>query len=252
MTSPPRPIVLGPATPSELLTYIIENHRYPTTILVGWPKQQFIQALVEDVARQVDEQEQNQEQGHEGGDMSSHPLVRSSLLQTAVSRHIRMLFIPTVTHLRAYLGTFSASDSKIPAPPVLPNRNNNKSSIAVVGNTNSPPLLLVYGFLEIHRDGTEWSAQGLNTSAAGLIESAMRNSFRAAIVEPRGAVGFERLDEFLNQIVPVLNLASVKNGAAWSGRTVSIGRVLGRWFEFDNEPTPSSLEREDETIESTV
>ncbi|KAK5988080.1 hypothetical protein PT974_12219 [Cladobotryum mycophilum] len=198
-----RPIVLSPSTPSELLSYIVTYQCYPTTILIGWPKQVFIDALIQDQ------------------DQPSHPLLHASLLQIAVSRHIRLAFIPTVTHLRAYLTTFSPSDSKIQPPPNHKHRNTHL------------PNLLVYGFLELHRDGSEWSAQGLGTTAAALIEAAARTSFRPAIVEPRGALGYEVLDEFLNENVPLLSGSSMGGDGMWKGRIVPIRRVLNRWFEFE-------------------
>jgi hypothetical protein len=203
MTSP---VILAPVTPSELVSQIIARHRHPTTILIASAKQPFLEALAYEVQSQ-DEKQQNH-------------LLHKSLLQTAVSRHIRLVFTPTVAHLRAYLSTFSQGDSKIPAPP------NPK------GTDAANPLLLVYGFLEVHRVTTEWSAQGIANSAAALVEAAARNSFRAAVVEPRGGGDeFEALDEFLGEEVPLLSGTLRKESGAWNGRTVVIRRVLGRWFE---------------------
>ncbi|RFU80230.1 hypothetical protein TARUN_1976 [Trichoderma arundinaceum] len=240
MTPSPNPIVLSPATPSELLQYIISHHRYPTTILIGWPKQTFIEALVEDVAQQLALQQEataaedsniNKEESESPNTPSiHHPLQRKSLLQTAVSRHIRLLFVPSSTHLRAYLGTFSASESKIPPPPSPSSLDSGDSDPR--GKTK-PPMLLVYGFLELHRDGTEWSAQGIGTTAAHLVEAAARSSCRAAVAEPRGAMGFEALDEFLDENVPILSGTTMKGDGTWSGRTAPIRRVLNRWFEFE-------------------
>ncbi|PTB66716.1 hypothetical protein BBK36DRAFT_1198185 [Trichoderma citrinoviride] len=236
MTSP-NPIVLSPSTPSELLQYILSHHRYPTTILIGWPKETFIQGLVEDITIQhlsahseaAAQNQQDEETEATNKPPALHPLERKTLLQTAVSRHIRLLFVPSTTHLRAYLGTFSASDSQIPPPP---------SSDLDDSDPRRPtgtPLLLAYGFLELHRDGTEWSAQGIGTSAAYFIEAAARNSFRAAIVEPRGTKGLATLNEFLDEKVPILSGTGVNIDGKWSGRTVPIRAVLSRWFEFERQ-----------------
>ncbi|KAL7932937.1 hypothetical protein V8C35DRAFT_305866 [Trichoderma chlorosporum] len=246
MPPSPNPIVLAPSTPSELLQYIIAHHRHPTTILIGWPKQTFIEGLVEDVTLQLSLQQntsttettaasENSEEDRKEMDPSSnsssniHPLQRKTLLQTAVSRHIRLLFVPSSTHLRAYLGTFSVSESKIP-PPTLSDLDDSDPR-----STTETPLLLVYGFLELHRDGTEWSAQGIGTSAAYLVEAAARNSLRAAVAEPRGANGQQLLDEFLDEKMPVLSGTTIKDDGTWSGRTVPIRAVLSRWFEFERQ-----------------
>ncbi|EHK50298.1 hypothetical protein TRIATDRAFT_8451, partial [Trichoderma atroviride IMI 206040] len=234
------PIILSPLTPSELLQYIVTRHRYPTTVLIGWPKHTFVDALIEDVNLQLHLQAQtaaekddriNKEEGEEEEELLSdkpptHPLQRKTLLQTAVSRHIRLLFVPSSTHLRAFLGTFSASDSKIPSPPPSSSPDTNDSG---------PPMLIVYGLLELHRDSVEWSAQGIGTTATYLIEAAARNALRAAVVEPRGAMGFEALDEFLAEKLPVLSGTAMKSDGTWSGRTVAVERVLARWFEFERQ-----------------
>ncbi|KAL7783992.1 hypothetical protein V8C43DRAFT_293326 [Trichoderma afarasin] len=248
MPPSPHPIVLSPSTPSELLQYIISRHRYPTTILIGWPKQTFIEGLVEDVALQLSLQQdpsstttaadvtaesikEDKPQTEPPDNSSSilHPLQRKTLLQTAISRHIRLLFIPSTTHLRAYLGTFSASESKIP-PPDLSGLDDSDPRCKT-----ETPLLLAYGFLELHREGTEWSAQGIGTTAAYLVEAAARNSVRAAIAEPRGARGHQLLDDFLDEKVPILSGTAVRDDGSWSGRTVPVRAVLSRWFEFEQD-----------------
>ncbi|KAL7911638.1 hypothetical protein GGI35DRAFT_477348 [Trichoderma velutinum] len=249
MPPSPNPIVLSPSTPSELLQYIIAHHRYPTTILIGWPKQTFIEGLVEDVALQLSLQQdpsstttaaaevtpenikkdRTQTEPPDNLSSSLHPLQRKTLLQTAVSRHIRLLFVPSTTHLRAYLGTFSASESKIP-PPTLSGLDDSDPRCKT-----ETPLLLAYGFLELHREGSEWSAQGIGTTAAYLVEAAARNSFRAAVAEPRGAKGHQLLDDFLDEKVPILSGAAIKDDGTWSGRTIPIKAVLSRWFEFKQQ-----------------
>ncbi|PNY23542.1 Uncharacterized protein TCAP_06519 [Tolypocladium capitatum] len=215
----PRPIVSSPATPSELLTSILTYHTHPTTLLISWPRQQFLDALVRD----IDQQQLPPPASQDTDDAASpnHPLLKATLMQVAVSRHIRIIFVPTITHLRAYLATFSAAESRIPPPPNL-----RPSGVA--------PLLLVYGFLELHRDGSEWSAQGLNTSAAGFVESAARNGFRAVIVEPRRTDADDELRKALGENLPVLSGSMKRDDGSWSGRTVPIQRVLARWFEFES------------------
>ena len=242
----PVPLIFPPATPSELIAYIIAHYRYPTTIVVGFPKDVFLQGLTADVRRQtaaattaedasdlddngqlhdpVPEQQQHPKQ-HDAHSHPApkHPIVRGSLLQTAVSRHIRMIYVPTVTHLRAFLSVFTASDSRVSAPPVSQDTGQQQ------------PLLLVYGFLELHRDAAEWSAQGLSTSLSILVQTAPKENFQAAVMEPKGAGGWEKLDEFLDEKVPLLNGAARKMDGSWSGRTVEVRKILGRWCKVKKE-----------------
>jgi hypothetical protein len=112
-------------------------------------------------------------------------------------------------------------------------------------------LLIVYGFVELHRDTSEWSAQGLGNSVSGLVEAAWRTQRRVILVEERKEVeiireGREEEDQQVNHNparkawedkVPMLNGSVRRAGfesedSAWSGRTIEVGRVLARWFKF--------------------
>jgi hypothetical protein len=120
---------------------------------------------------------------------------------------------------------------------------------------------VVYGFLSLHRGTSEWSVQGLGASAAGLVEGALGSGLRVVVVEeeeeeeehplhPRGQGGGDDdghaaaagqgqgLKELLEERVPVLSRSGVRRvggeleGSGWAGKTVGVGRVLGRWFRF--------------------
>lgn len=164
-----------------------------------------------------------------------------------------MVFIPTVSHLRAYLSVFNPVDTKIPPPP--------PPQDSVPGNIKRP-LLLVYGFLGLHRDTSEWSAQGISATAAGLIEAAKRTGFWAVVVDsPMIAAGEdeeERLAEgtgsvvaglaMLEEEVPLLSGSVARavgdfDEAAWTGRKVTVDRILGRWFRH-KEGEWSKISRE--------
>lgn len=216
------PTVLSPATPSELLGFIISHCRYPTTLVIGCSKEDFLATLVNDVKKDI---HQPSTQEGEPPDATpkeyDHALLRApSLFQIAVSRHIRLVFTPTVTHFRAWMSTFSPNDSKIPAPP-----NHKPDSRA--------PLLIVYGLLELHRDASEWSAQGVGNSVAISVNSVANTAFELVILEPRGAGGHESFEQLLEEQLPLLNGASRKGDGSWSGRTVTVQRTLGRWCAFE-------------------
>ncbi|KAF5016884.1 hypothetical protein F66182_11294, partial [Fusarium sp. NRRL 66182] len=136
-----QPIVLSPATPSALLSYIISYHRYPTTLIVGSTRAEFHASLLGDVAQHLALYDEREDERPADTDATSppHPLLKAPLYQIAISRHIRLLFAPTVTHLRAYLSVFTPKDSPVSPPP-----NHTPSSRA--------PLLLIYGLLALHRD----------------------------------------------------------------------------------------------------
>ena len=218
--------LLPPCTPSELLHYVVAQCRYPTTLVIGWSRQEFLNALIEDVGHQVAADGSPDEEDPSVVPGSLHPLLRRTLLQTAVSRQIRLVFAPAVTHLRAWTATLVSLNSRVQAPP-----NHTKPSSVVAG----APLLLVYGFLELHRGTSEWSAQGLGTSLAIIVEAAARTSLKATIVEPRGSCGYNKLREFISEKIPLLNGTSPKDDGTWPGRTIEVSRVLLRWFTWEEE-----------------
>jgi hypothetical protein len=241
-----RGIVLPPATPSELLTHTISHYRYPSTLLIGTSKELFLQSCSQDIAAQSiyetprhqrdhpdeevreqdEEQEQSEKEDHDINhqQLQQHPLSKATLMQVAVSRHIHTVFIPTVVHLRAYLSVFSHDDSSTPAPP-------NPQPTATAGKQQQP-VLLMYGFLELHRATSEWSAQGIANSASALVEAAARNGFRAVIVDPTGGGGYDNLKDMSHDEVPVLSGTAARDDGSWSGRTVEVRRIMGRWFEI--------------------
>ncbi|PKS09290.1 hypothetical protein jhhlp_003904 [Lomentospora prolificans] len=229
------PQFLAPATPSELLAHIIAHQAYPTTLIVCCSRAEFQIALLRDAASVLSSA------GPQGRSDDTVPgaeqqkrvkeLVAAPLYQTAVAKHIRILFAPTVSHLRIYLSVFAPADSKIPAPP----------DYATSNEQPSEPLLLLYGFLDAHRDTSEWNAQGLSCTASILVDAAHRTSFEPIIIEPKGDDGHPALDTLLTETVPLLNNTTVSEGS-WSGRTVEIRRVLGRWFEFHDRPMSQNKE----------
>lgn len=235
---PLTPLILSPALPSELLTHIIRQHQHPTTLIVCSSQAEFLQSLVADAQKSLSAAAD----GSQEHALSS--LLSSPLYQVAIARHIRMIFVPTVSHLRACLSVFTTNDSKVPSPPeTAPVR------------ARARPLLLVYGFLALHRDTSEWGAQGISSTATGLVEAARRVGFRAVVVDPpravlqaeddAGAQGTgdvarvenETEQTVLSEDVPVLSASARRAGADldeadWTGRTVTLARVLGRWFRY--------------------
>lgn len=235
------PVILSPALPSGLLTYIIQQETYPTTLIICSSRADFLDYLISDVQ---DTTRRPVKSGTEPRDVSStadsrpHALLTAPLYQVAVARHIRMAFVPTVSHLRAYLSVFTSKDSNIlPPPTTLPSSSTKKQS-----------LLLVYGFLNLHRDTSEWSAQGISSTAASLVEAARKTGFRAVVVDhpqPSGQSADGGDDEtaeagvsLLLEEVSVLSASTRRTGAdlddsAWTGRKVTVGRVLARWFRHE-------------------
>ncbi|KAK9422634.1 hypothetical protein SUNI508_00497 [Seiridium unicorne] len=254
----PIPLLLSPALPSELLTYILNQHVYPSTLIFCSTRADFLKSLQDDIREGDTLRRRQLGEGASSQDPTTEPnvprpeldnkhdlahqdrLLAQTLSFLAISRHIRTVYIPTVTHLRSYMSVFSPDDSKITAPP---------TNFAPPGR--KPPSLIIYGVIESHRDTSEWSAQGLGNTVAALVETATRLGWGLVLVEPRRLYGEEHDDEsdrraiqgdddfenLLKEKLPILSGSARRAGldsgeGGWSGRTVEVGRVISRWFNF--------------------
>lgn len=101
-------------------------------------------------------------------------------------------------------------------------------------------MLAVWGLANLHRSTAEHSAQGLSRSLAAAVETAKLNGQRLVLAESTALSG-EIEDEGIGSVedpwkeqVPLLS-GSVRFGGddrVWAGKTVEIGRVVGRWCRF--------------------
>lgn len=204
------PVFLAqPLSPSGFISHIFHSHcAHPTTLLIcGLTQADFLSALAQDL------------NASPASPYATELLSPPSLAQLSISRHIRTLFMPTVSHLRAFLSVFSIHDSRVPPPPLSPS------------SPQPPPLLVAYNFISSHRDTSEWSIQGISSTAAVLIEAAKREGLRAVVVDPTPV----NLDEK----VPVLSgsskrmLGTAADGeAGWTGRTAELNKVVRRWLRL--------------------
>ncbi|KAK4230336.1 hypothetical protein QBC38DRAFT_356999 [Podospora fimiseda] len=190
-----------PLSPSTLLTHLL-NPSSPTTtttttlLICGLTQPDFLSALTQDPSAE---------------DLLSPP----SLAQLSISRHIRTLFIPTVSHLRAYLSVFSIHDSKIPAP-----------------HNSSPKMLLAYNVISSHRDTSEWSIQGISNTASALIEAANREGLRAIILDSSPVDLTEKIPVLSGSSKRTLLGRDAAGEAGWMGKTAELNKVIRRWFRI--------------------
>ncbi|KAE8448600.1 hypothetical protein EG329_009025 [Mollisiaceae sp. DMI_Dod_QoI] len=255
----PPPLALTPALPSELLTYVLAHQVYPTTLIICQSRNTFLATLLSTIPQpihQISRQTAHAINPHrhpEPQDDDSlppesqrHPLLIPTLHQITASRQIKLVFIPTVSHLRAYLSVFPSQvdEEGDGRPPEL--------KVDKLGKNAA--LLIVYGLVDLHRDTSEWSAQGVGNSVAGLVEAGCKGERRIVVIEERKkegdagvdvAHGAEESDQptrkpgwkVWGQRVPMLNGSVRRPGfesedSAWSGRTIEVGRIFARWFKF--------------------
>lgn len=225
---PPPRIILAPSTPVAFLEHVLHQRAYPTVVLICTAKHDFLHAAVSELQDAAGAASSPPIQQPD-----QHAVLRATLARVATARHIQTAFIPSVAHLRAYLSVFpcaAATTSKpvVPAPPTP---------------TPQTPALLVYGFLDVHRDGGEWSAQGIGCSAACLVEAAARAGLAAVLMEPTSWEGGARDEEegeeargwaaaYEEQIPLLSTMAAVREDGTWGGPCTSVRTILQRWFTF--------------------
>ncbi|OAA57055.1 hypothetical protein SPI_07436 [Niveomyces insectorum RCEF 264] len=223
--------VLPAVRPSEILNHVLAHYVYPSTLIICTASDDFVRRCVNESDNDDDDSKSNTRRND--GD----PLPQASLLEVAVARHIRVVFVTTVVHLRAFLAAFDPRASRVVPPPKIAHGD------AVNDNdTTTTPTLVVYGFGRLHHATSEWSAQGLSASAAVLVEAAERTGFDAVVVDVHGADNdddnndgaTEQYTSILDARVPVLGAVARKQlqRAGYPLRTVRVRAVLGRWFWF--------------------
>jgi len=251
----PIPLALTPALPSELLSYILAHNTHPTTLIICQPRASFLCSLLASVPTPHTSSIEDEEEAppadeepllRDPSDNDStpptiHPLLLPTLRQVAASRCVNLVFLPTVSHLRACLAVFGMDVESGQRDEALRSWDPNMQRKKV-------PLLVVYGLVELHRDTSEWSAQGIGNSTAAVVEAGWRTGRNVVLVEERNmtiehrGVGDEgeevrKLSKCWEERVPMLNGSVRRAGfesadGAWSGRTVEVGRILARWFKF--------------------
>lgn len=268
------PLALTPCLPTELLAFVLRQ-TYPTTMIICSTRNAFLSALLKETSIPAPEPEMapnpteevdppatpSRDPAPTEGDSlgglpftRKHPLLIPSLQQISRSRYINTAFVPTVSHLRAYL-------SVLPSDPSLQASTHEYAS-KHEGTIAHSPLLLVYGLIELHRETSEWSTQGLGNTLAGLVEVGAGTGRRILVVERQEDVEDEvvvvdaddgegdsdeeekaaraersrqrRHEGVWHERLPILSgsVRRVGADAEYVGRTVEVGMVLRRWFKF--------------------
>lgn len=188
--------ILRPATPATFLRHALTKH--PTTVIICAAKPDFLQAAVAEL----------QDTPRPPGEAAD--LLTATLAQIATARHVDAVFLPTVAHLRAYLSVFSPAAA--------------------------PARILVYGFLDVHRDGSEWSARGIGCSAACLVEAAARAGGEVTLTEPTGwdGEGEARWAAYEEQIPVLGSTGAMREDGSWDVPSASARTILSRWFTLQN------------------
>ena len=195
----------------------------PTTILVCSSRETFFQHLLH-------ETQPDHHSTHANPSAKDH-LLTPTIRLLAESRKVKMVYVPTLQHLRAYLAAF-------------PNPANPPASEVISYETSGThvPILALLNSLGLHRSAHEFSVQGLSRTFALVVETAARENMRLLVTEcdfstPSDEAGRSEVqrDPWAEQI-PLLS-GSIRFGGEdrmWVGKSVEIRKVVSRWCKFVN------------------
>lgn len=243
----PRPVVIENIELDAFMNSLLDQHAFPSTLLVYDPRDAFIRGLLQATASRPTMD-------------SPHPLLINTLQLIAQSRTLQVVFCPTLDAVRARLSTYVATNEAL-------------SSRLEPPHAKTQPLLAVLGLVEAHRKTASWSAQGLSRTLAIAVEAAHRSGQQLVLTECISAAGSDEEtssdqqqdfgdaeeghgdstmevgevtvpNSVWEEQVAILNVTTKSFGAGergWVGRTVKVRKVMERWCEmktFQNESEP--------------
>ena len=225
-----QPVVMQFPFTLDFLVYMLRQHA-PSTVVVCSSREVFFQQLLNECWG--DRQDNSTSTQRLAGSASKDYLLTPTLHLLAESRTVRLVYVPTVSHLRAYLATFA-----LPTNPIDKVTSYEKPSTHV-------STLALFNPLALHRSTADFSAQGLSRTFALSVEAAAREGMRLLITEcfpftqpeeiPMDEIeGAEVQRDLWTEQIPLLN-GSIRFGGEerlWAGRTVEVRKVASRWCKF--------------------
>ena len=227
MVSDQRAIYLPPMYCTDIVHYILKEHRQPTILVVCSTREAFLENLRAAIHHADRSREELPEDCNQSED--SHPLLVPTIHLLATSSTMNIAFTPTLSHLKAFLATYQAT-----MPPSVVQAKHEKAG----SNSSILALLDVVG---LHRDTIEYSAQGLSRTLAIAVEAARRSRMQLVLIESKQLYDIEMAHEdyaepvdIWREQISLLN-GSIKVGGnerVWAGRTIQVRQVVERWCQY--------------------
>jgi hypothetical protein len=229
------PVAVRLTNYAEIIDFIVKQNNVPTTMIICAARASFLADLHAEMQRREPTTLLNLPEKDDS--FSPHSFLSPILQVLATSRMIHLAFAPTLPHLRAHLAVFST------------NKNGKAASLHCRQSTSRRSMLVILDLVAIHRSTSEYSAQGLSRTLAIAVEAARLGDMNLALAEhykgdnddsssgindgARRAVNDAQQSPWKEE-VPILS-GSVRFGndeGLWAGKTVDVGKVLGRWCRF--------------------
>lgn len=230
MTQPPtRQIYTTSDRITDFLQHIITQDAPTTILLICSAKEQFLEQLL--LASSSGSEEHNQH---------NHILTKNTIGVLSKSSSIKLVYCPTLEHLRAYLSVIRSPEDGVELQRELLTTTAEEKGRQT---KQPPPLMAILNPLALHVPTSEFSAQGLSRTFAAVVEVADREGMDLVLCECRDvgdSTGSGRGEVSWHVQVPLLN-SSVRVGeesTSYRGGGVPVKRVVQRWFLFDDNEAP--------------
>lgn len=224
------PVALRFVNSIHFLDFLIHDRHEIKHVVLCSTRESFVQELLSLV--NTFESEDNQEPEPELLIALLQKLLTPNLNNLALGRNTSIVFTPTLSHLRAYLASRQLDA---------------RSTVRVSGGGSSrppanPPLLAVYGSLDLHLGTSELSAQGLSRTMSLATEATRSAGARLLMAECDHIIEREihedapspRSDQSMSPFalqVPILSRTPgyARNDRVWVGKTLPVRTVWARW-----------------------
>ena len=228
----PEPLYHSFSSLTDFLHFILMR-KTKTTLVTCSSRDAFLQQLIS-------------ERNSENLDSSSyHPGPRQlsdpSIQLIAALRLINLAFVPSLSHLRAYLSSY---------PPEIGSAEGDAPKNS---DEDRPNSLVILNPLAAHRDSSEFSAQGLSKTFALAVETTIAHSISLEIVEIWEHGQVVPLDEVEGNSdvvrqrtdinpwkihVPLLNesVRTLGDERVWAGKSIEVSKVIEQWFTAGSQP----------------
>ena len=221
-----RPIVLAPQNSNCFLHYVLDHSLKPTSLVVCSTREAFLNSLEEpdfsmnqsDEIAPVDQSVEEQ----------TDALLIPSLRLISLSRSVNVVFVSTLSQLRAYLSVHQAHSKEAPAES------------SAEDSTPRTSLLAIWGLLRLHRGTFEYSAQGLCRTLGSAVDAAYSSGQKLILGEWQNAQVSPNIEslEIQNEnpwkgLIPLLS-SSAMNGdvSMLSQPNIKIITVVRRWCQY--------------------
>lgn len=258
------PVALPPARADELLAFLLSQAANaptdrPAILVVCKTRAAFMESLAFSMEVASTDDDMSEEPRSLPQPLGKQELLVPILMQVINSKAIRVVFITSVVQLRVWLAVLDG-----PGPPSTALGEDSDAHLEQLRrHRRIPSQMFVYGTVELHRDGSEWSAQGLANTISSLVEAGVRCRKRVVLVEDSQDIGSivnepasdaelgtqisreeateQRLPPARTGFDPWCARLPMLNGTLkWAGfgskegswRTVEVKSVLSRWFVF--------------------